>query len=373
LAATERNRPAALLKEAEARKLIRDGKGDQLHLEIRAFSDAADQFIQWAKGEHHNKPNTWKRLRGSMTSSREFFKNRPLHTVSIGDVQDYMAWRRGMGVKEVSLRHDLHALSPLFQYGVAHNWCRDNPATSEKLKAHGSKMPSDADAVRIHVLTRAEEMKYFEACTRPPERITVTSKAHVQVRNGKQVSISAYRYSKLSARDYRDLHDIGRLMILQGPRPGEVMCARCEHVNLEQGTWHIPLSKSKAGKRTLRLTAEAASILAARIASAPKSGWLFEGKKAGTHLLDIENAHTAILNQTGLAFVLYDLRHSFATRFYQATKDVVALKEVLGHSNLRTIMKYVHVSQDHVNTAMKIFEATLPQMPKQGAKAETVQ
>src|SRR5262249_53755337 len=148
-------KPAAMLREAQARKLIEDGKGDQLHLEVRTFSDAADQFIEWAKGEHHNKPNTWKRLRASVTGLKEFFKNRPLHTISVGDVQDYMAWRRGMGVKEVSLRHDLHALSPLFKYGVAHNWCRGNPATSENLKAHGSKMPSDADAVRIHVLTAA--------------------------------------------------------------------------------------------------------------------------------------------------------------------------------------------------------------------------
>jgi integrase len=154
---------------------------------------------------------------------------------------------------------------------------------------------------------------------------------------------------------------VARLMILQGPRPSEVMAARVEHVDLEHGTWHIPKSKSAAGKRTLRLTAEARSILGARIASAPSSGWLFEGKKPGTHLLDVENAHQAVLEATGLAFVIYDWRHTFATRFYEATKDVVALKEILGHSNLRTIMKYVHVSRDHVDGAMRAYEASLCQ------------
>jgi len=69
-----------------------------------------------------------------------------------------------------------------------------------------------------------------------------------------------------------------------------------------------------------------------------------------------------------LAFVVYDFRHTFATRFYQTTLDVVALKEVLGHSNLRTIMKYVHVSQDHVDGAMKAYEASLRQF---GANAST--
>jgi site-specific recombinase XerD len=351
-----------MLKEAEARKAVIEGKGDQLRLEVRPFSDAADQFIEWAKGEHHNKPKTWKRLRGSMTSLKEFFKQQPLHTIAIGQIQDYMAWRRGMDIKEVSLRHDLHTLSPLFKYGIAHNWCRDNPVTSGNLKRHGTKMPSDKDAVRIHVLTPAEEMLYFNGCLRPPERITIRSKPHTQIRNAKRVSIRGYEYSKLAARDYRDLHDVAKLMRLQGPRPEEVMQARVEHIDLEQGTWFVPRSKSDAGERTLRLTAEARSILAARVRSAPStSGWLFPGKKQGTHLMDVENAHQAVLASTGLAFVIYDLRHTFATQFYEATRDVEALRKVIGHANLRTIQKYVHVSQEHVDRAMKIYEATLGQ------------
>ncbi len=359
LAATERNRNAALVKEEAARKAVLEGKGESLRLEIRTFSDAADQFIEWAKGEYHNKPATWKRLRGSVTGLKEFFKNRPLQSISVGQIQDYMAWRRGMGIKEVSLRHDLHALSPLFKYGIAHNWCRDNPVTAANLKSHGAKIPSDADAVRIHVLTQAEEMAYFEACLRPPERITVKSKDHVQVRGGNRVRVSGYEYCKLATREYRDLHDVARLMLLKGPRPAEVMAARAEHIDLEQGTWFIPKSKSAAGKRTLRLTAEARSIFGGRIVAAPSSGWLFPGKKTGTHLVDVQNAHQAVLEGTGLSFVLYDLRHTFATRFYEQTKDVIALKDVLGHSNLRTIMKYVHISPEHVKAAMKVYEAGL--------------
>jgi integrase len=316
LAATERNKSSPLLKEAEARKQVLEGKGDHLHLEVRSFSDAAEQFIEWTKGEHYAKPQTWKRLRTSMTSLKEFFKMQPLHSIKVGQIQDYMAWRRRMEIKEVSLRHDLHALSPLFKYGIAHNWCRENPVTSENLKSHGAKMPSDADAVRIHVLTQAEEMLYFHTCLRPPQEITVKSKPHMQSRNGKRVPVAAYEYSKLAPREYRNLHDVGRLMLLQGPRPAEVMQARVDHVDLEQGTWFIPKSKSAAGKRTLRLTGEARSILAERVASAPQSGWLFEGKTSG-HLLSVENAHQSVLDATGQAFVLYDLRHTFATRFYQ--------------------------------------------------------
>src|SRR5262249_5626427 len=94
LAATERNRTAALLKEAAARKMVPQGKGDQLRIQIMPFGDAADAFIDWARGEYREKPNSWKRLRGSMTNLKVFFGRQPLHTISVGQVQDYMTWRR---------------------------------------------------------------------------------------------------------------------------------------------------------------------------------------------------------------------------------------------------------------------------------------
>jgi len=284
LAATKRNENAALMMESEARKLVREGRADQLEIEPKPFSSAADDFIKWAMGEHREKPQTWKRLRGSCTSLKAFFQHQPLHTVTVGRIQDYMSWRRlcvacsgddpdcetcdgtGQGVAEVTLRHDLHALSPLFQYAMNHSWCSSKPV--EKVK-----IPSDKDAVRIHVLTPAEEMVYFEA-----------------------------------ARSVPHIHDLGRLMILQGPRPSEVMQARAEHIDLKNGTWFIPKSKSTAGCRTLKLVPESKAILGARVARIP-SGWLFEGKKKGTHLTDVENGHLRILKKTDLAFVLYDLRH----------------------------------------------------------------
>ena len=49
-------------------------------------------------------------------------------------------------------------------------------------------------------------------------------------------------------------------------------------------------------------------------------------------------------------------RHTFATRFAEATAgDVVALAAILGHANLRTVMRYVHVSREHRRTQMTRF------------------
>lgn len=58
--------------------------------------------------------------------------------------------------------------------------------------------------------------------------------------------------------------------------------------------------------------------------------------------------------RAGVSFVLYDLRHTFGTR--QATElktDPFTLAAMMGHSNLRTIMRYVHPDQTAQKDAME--------------------
>lgn len=349
LVATKRKESDARTMESDARTLVKQGRSEEVYLDPKPFSSAADMFVEWAKGEHRAKPNTWKRLRGSCASLKVFFKHQPVHTITVGRVQDYMSWRRicvlcgsqdpycemcegtGQGVAEVTLRHDLHALSPLFGYAMTHRWCFQNPVNKVKI-------PSDKDAMRSHVLTKADEMMYFEA-----------------------------------ARSFPNLHDLGRLMVLQGPRPFEVMQARVEHIDLKNGTWFIPQSKSDAGRRTLKLVPESRAILEARVAGAAPSGWLFEGRSKGMHLSDVENAHKKILTKTGQAFVVYDLRHTFATRMVERGCDVVVLAKILGHANLRTVMRYIHIGQEHAEAAMLKYGETQADQPSSGHSLDTIQ
>ena len=85
------------------------------------------------------------------------FGKKPLSAVGAGDLQDFKSVRRAVHkVRDVTLRHDLHALSLLFQYGKQHNWCKVNPVEEVEI-------PSDAEAIRMHVLTADEERRYLAA------------------------------------------------------------------------------------------------------------------------------------------------------------------------------------------------------------------
>jgi hypothetical protein len=48
--------------------------------------------------------------------------------------------------------------------------------------------------------------------------------------------------------------------------------------------------------------------------------------------------------------------------------ELPKLMAILGHSNLRSIMKYVHMSQAHMDDGMRKFEAGTPAAPASADK-----
>ena len=54
--------------------------------------------------------------------------------------------------------------------------------------------------------------------------------------------------------------------------------------------------------------------------------------------------------------MIYDFRHTFATRAAESGMPVATLAKILGHADLRSVMKYVHVRQEAQDRAMAVFE-----------------
>jgi integrase len=148
----------------------------------------------------------------------------------------------------------------------------------------------------------------------------------------------------------------------QGMRPEEVASIRTQDVDLERGQLQIPFGKSKAARRTLDLTAESRSNLARRCQK--KSKWVFPSdRKSGAHMVRLNGAHDTACAGTktrpGLNFVLYDWRHTFATRMAQAGVDLATLAAILGQGSIRVVQKYVHPTAEHKKQAMLRFEQAL--------------
>jgi site-specific recombinase XerD len=333
LVATKRNVTRALQIEAEHRQALLEGRRPFRRIVVREFTDATKEFLDWAKMEYRAHPNTYRRVAVSLASAREFFGKAAVSLLDEGRVEAYKAWRVNQHkIRDITLRHDLHALSKFFGYAVRQHWTRDNPVRNVGI-------PSDADAVRIHVLTADEEKQYF-----------------------------------LRAIRHKDLYDLGRLILNQGMRPDELICLRKEDVNLERGQVRICNGKSLAARRTLDLTGESRQILARRTLGS--SVWIFPSpRNPGQHIARLNGAHdrlcaTALKAGVTFNFVLYDLRHTFATRLAQAGVDLATLAAILGHSSIRIVHRYVHPTAEHKRAAMLRYEETMRSAEKEGEPAE---
>ena len=88
--------------------------------------------------------------------------------------------------------------------------------------------------------------------------------------------------------------------------------------------------------------------------------WIFpSAKNPWEHIGQHQRLHPAALKKADVSFVLYDCRHTFATRAVERGMELPKLMAILGHTNLRSIMKYVHMTQVHMDDGMRKFQAAI--------------
>ena len=327
LAATERNMRKAQQIELEFIQALQEGRNPTRRIVVRKFSDAADDFLTWANAHYREHTSSFKRIKTSFASAKAFFGSDPVSLIDEGKIDNYKAWRANEHeVRDITIRHDLHALSKFFGYAIRQHWTFTNPI-------RGVEIPSDANAVRMHILTPAEEQDYF-----------------------------------VRAQKFPNLHDVGRLMVNQGMRPEEATVLAKADIDLERGQIHIRRGKSKAAKRDLDITSESRSILERRMEG--DSRWIFPSeKKRGSHIGRINSAHDSVTAQAAkdgvtINWVPYDLRHTFATRIAQGGIDLVTLAALLGHESIRLVQKYVHPTAEHKKMAMARYDRMIRKAEK---------
>jgi hypothetical protein len=163
LDATRQNEREARKIEAEHLQALQVGRRPSRRILVREFGAPAEEFLDWAKMEYRAHPNSYLRLVASLSSAILFFGREPVSTIDEARVEAYKAYRiNEHEIRDVTLRHDLHALSKLFGYAIQHHWTRRNPIRNVRI-------PSDADALRIHVLSPTEEAQYFRRAAGNPD------------------------------------------------------------------------------------------------------------------------------------------------------------------------------------------------------------
>jgi integrase len=165
-----------------------------------------------------------------------------------------------------------------------------------------------------------------------------------------------------------------RLLIFTGCRLSEILTLKWEHVDLELREMTLP--DSKTGKKTVQLAGPALEVLR-NISRLVGNPYVIPGEKAGQHLIGLPHIWQRIREKAGLPDVrIHDLRHSFASSAAQAGMSLPFIGALLGHRELATTNRYVHLMSDPLKQAAekvanRIDEA-MKSPPQKQRKAEAV-
>ena len=160
------------------------------------------------------------------------------------------------------------------------------------------------------------------------------------------------------------LRDVATIMVEMGLRPGEIFKLRSEDVHDEASAAYVHVREGKSDRavRDIPITSRTLPVFKRRL-SRSKGEFLFPRRVGNGYdwsrpMTELEPAHQRALRASAIQppFRLYDLRHTYGTRAVEAGIDVFSVAKLMGHSDLSTTERYVHLSKDHLEEAQKKIE-----------------
>jgi integrase len=141
-----------------------------------------------------------------------------------------------------------------------------------------------------------------------------------------------------------------------GLRRNEQFQLRWENISFESRTLTIPLPKG-GRTRHVPLSHEALAILRS-FDSFLLSPWVFPGLKSNLSPMDsrafLRRAFEPALKKAGIQDASWHtLRHTTASRLIMAGVPLPTVKEVLGHRDIQTTLRYAHLAPSHIQAAME--------------------
>lgn len=173
---------------------------------------------------------------------------------------------------------------------------------------------------------------------------------------GREAVLDAEQEQAILANGSQLLRDA--LVFIQdaGLRPDEVSRVRIENIDWKTCTYFNASGKTKKARRRIPMSKRLFDALFVR-AGKRKEGWLFTSKRSKTGHVTADSLSRAFCRAKRAAklpeeLVLYSARHTYGTAVYSATGNLKVVMEVMGHSDVKTAMRYQHPELDQVRTAI---------------------
>ncbi|PID64350.1 MAG: integrase, partial [Gammaproteobacteria bacterium] len=141
------------------------------------------------------------------------------------------------------------------------------------------------------------------------------------------------------------------LYLLTGFRKSELLSAKWEQIDMEQGQFILPDPKNN--KPLYHPLSEGAKAVLSGIPRMEGNPYIFCGRSPGKPLSDIKSHWSRVRQRTGFTDLrIHDLRRTMGSWLVQAGNSLYLVGKILNHKDIRTTERYARFAQDDLKTAL---------------------
>jgi integrase len=276
------------------------------------FETWADEFL--TKVAH---PNTRRRYASSVGKLKEHLNGIRLSEISAERIEEYKDARLAEGVEPATINHDLRVLRRMMRLAERKQFIARSPFVQvDFLRQRNPRQP--------HIVTFEEEEKILSVAV-PYIRLLVVLILETGMRSHK-----------------------------------EALPLRWDAVDFTNDFIRIRESKTRAGIRNIPLSTRCkAELIRWREMVGPEfSPFVFPNlRKPSQPLRDVRHVWAKTLSDAGLTFfVIYNLRHSCASRLSAAGVSDLFVAQMIGHSTPSILQKYSKAIDEYKRDAVRKLE-----------------
>lgn len=295
------------------------------------FKKLVDVYLEYSKTNNRS-------YKGNKSVANKFnarWGNKQLRDISPMDIEKYRSDRKkeikrkektvngetieAKYISPTTINRDIEILRKMFNIAISNGWLLKNPCNSIKKLRQENKLERH--------LSLEEEERLFRVCNGDFGFIKDKEKRE--------------KIEKLYSDYFQYIKPILICALNTGMRKEEILSLEWRCVDFEKNI--ITLLVTKNGKKREIPISSALKAELEMLKENKISKYVFTNPITKTRYVDLKRAFTSLCSIANVEeFRFHDLRHSAATRMVASGVDIVTVKEVLGHSEITTTMRYSH-------------------------------
>ncbi len=313
---------------------------EKLKHTLQAF--LADHYLPWALANQKSGKQTVDAIRSAFPDLLPL----PLSDITLKQVERLRTDKIMGGLKPSTVNRLVHALRGTFSRAVDWGILDAHPlARLKSLKVD--------ESTKARYLSEEEEHRLFQALKSRDEEIKASRARGNQFRQERGYELMPDLYHQT----YADrMLPMITLSLKTGMRRGELFDLRWEDVDFDNRVVTIRGEIAKSSKtRHIPLSPIALETLNNWKAQTPnRQGRVFPSDN-GERLDNVKGSWANLLKAAGIEnFRWHDMRHDFASKLVMKGVPLNTVRELCGHADLNTTLRYAHLAPDHKAEAIAL-------------------